>query len=249
MGWTGPFFSPPIFPFAPSWSISRPNPVFLASGALSLAAVAAVPSTMEDILIAAGDGDDDLESLESTSLLEPSLSFLAFPTLRFLTAVLVLGHSIFNASPLGGSPFWHNLHKIKNDFKLGAKFSLGNGRHILFWEDWWTGSAPLKERFPLLFAVCANPNLAVSNAYNGEGWYIRFRRTFGEAELAQWGQLWQEIEPIRPSEDPDTISWALEPSGVFSTRSLYRKLCTCPSSLIAKDIWKVRVPLKIKIFT
>jgi hypothetical protein len=43
--------------------------------------------------------------------------------------------NIFNSSAIGGSPFWHSLHKIKEFFKLGARFQLGNGEWIRFWTD------------------------------------------------------------------------------------------------------------------
>jgi hypothetical protein len=36
--------------------------------------------------------------------------------------------NIFNSTANGGSPFWHILHKIKDYFKLGARFRLGNGK-------------------------------------------------------------------------------------------------------------------------
>jgi hypothetical protein len=45
------------------------------------------------------------------------------------------------------------------------------------------------------------------------------------------------------------VSWRLEPSGRFSTRSLYRALRNGPKLPLTKLIWQPRIPLKIKIFT
>jgi hypothetical protein len=42
---------------------------------------------------------------------------------------------LFSANPAGGSPFWHSIHKIKDHFKLGAKFILGDGASIKLWTD------------------------------------------------------------------------------------------------------------------
>jgi hypothetical protein len=39
---------------------------------------------------------------------------------------------IFASNAQGGSPFWRSLHKIKHYFKLGAKYSVGNGTKIRF---------------------------------------------------------------------------------------------------------------------
>jgi hypothetical protein len=39
---------------------------------------------------------------------------------------------IFGSNPQGGSPFWRTLHQIKHYFKLGAKFTVGNGSKVRF---------------------------------------------------------------------------------------------------------------------
>jgi hypothetical protein len=39
---------------------------------------------------------------------------------RIIKAKYVGAMNIFNANPLGGSPFWRSIHKVKNLFKLGA---------------------------------------------------------------------------------------------------------------------------------
>jgi hypothetical protein len=58
---------------------------------------------------------------------------------------------IFASNPQGGSSFWRSLHKIKHYFKLGARFSVGNGTKVRFWTDIWIGDSPLSSRFVRLF--------------------------------------------------------------------------------------------------
>ena len=82
------------------------------------------------------------------------------------------------SNPAYDSQFWHNLHKIVDAFKLGAKFKLGNDNRILFWSDWWTGPSPIKQRSPRLFDMCSSPNLLVAQALTQDGWRISFRRSF-----------------------------------------------------------------------
>ena len=168
---------------------------------------------------------------------------------RIIRAKYPSAANILVSTPVGGSQFWHNLHKVRDAFRLGLKFKLGNGTRILFWTDWWSEESPLSIRFPRLFDICSFPNCSVAQAHNGEGWLIRFRRTFGPDELAQWGQLWAEIEHQEPLHTPDFISWALEPSGTFSTKSLYSRLCQGDKWPYARAIWDASVPLKVKIFT
>ena len=58
----------------------------------------------------------------------------------------------------------------------------------------------------------------------------------------------REIEHVSLSGEADSISWALEPSGRFSVRSLYRKLCTGTPTTQFSFLWSLKVPLKIRIF-
>jgi hypothetical protein len=46
--------------------------------------------------------------------------------LRIIRAKYPGAVDVFNSTPQGGSPFWHDIHKIKNFFKLGVRFKLGS---------------------------------------------------------------------------------------------------------------------------
>ena len=107
---------------------------------------------------------------------------------------------------MGGSQFWHGIHKIKHFFKLGAKFHLGLGDRILFWSDLWLGEAPLCDRFPRLFEISSDPNLSVAQAYQSGSWDLQFRRSFGPQEISLWDDLWNELEPVAPSPNLDSVS-------------------------------------------
>jgi hypothetical protein len=54
-----------------------------------------------------------------------------------------------------------------------------------------------------------------------------------------------ELAASQPSVVPDSVSWALEPSGQFSTKSLYLKLVQGAPVAHAKDVWKITCPLKV----
>ena len=103
-------------------------------------------------------------------------------------------------------------------------------------------------RFPLIFAISDSPEALICQVLSDEGWIIRFRRCLGPAELMQWQQLQVEIEGISLSSDRDTVSWSLTASAIFSTNSLYRKLCSGVQFPCLKNIWQATVPLKIRIF-
>jgi hypothetical protein len=167
---------------------------------------------------------------------------------RIISAKYPGAGNIFTASARHGSPFWRSLHKIKDFFKLGARYSLGNGEKIQFWTDWWVGDGPLAQRFSRLFQISAEPNASVSQLWRNGAWNIHFRRSFGPSERENWVTLLGELSAFLPSAGQDSVSWALEPSGRFSTKSLYQKLIQGATVAHAKDIWKIACPLKVRIF-
>ena len=80
-------------------------------------------------------------------------------------------------------------------------------------------------------------------------WNLDLRRRLGIDEVAEWNELQEELELIVFSEEDDTVIWALERSGKFSTKSLYRFMKHSGNvDLRMTELWKVNLPLKIKIF-
>jgi hypothetical protein len=56
----------------------------------------------------------------------------------------------------------------------------------------------------------------------GEGWQVNFRRSLIENEKNSWQPLMEQLEDmIMDSNREDEISWSLEKSHCFSTRSLH----------------------------
>jgi hypothetical protein len=49
-----------------------------------------------------------------------------------------------------------------------------DGRCTMFWLDHWTGTKPLRTRFPYLFEICGDASISVAQAC-GEPGAIRFR--------------------------------------------------------------------------
>jgi hypothetical protein len=89
---------------------------------------------------------------------------------------------IFGSSSQGGSPFWQNIHGIKDHFRLIAKFSIGKGNRIRIWTDCWIGDAPLCTTSLQLFEICSLTNALDSQVLAGhEG--LMFFRKFGPNEL------------------------------------------------------------------
>jgi hypothetical protein len=61
--------------------------------------------------------------------------------------------------------------------------------------------------------------------------------------------LTQHSESIQLSQDPDKFCWNLHPNGTFSVRSLYNAIIQSDIPFDNnKKIWKMKIPLKTKIF-
>uniref|UniRef100_A0A453NXL1 Reverse transcriptase zinc-binding domain-containing protein n=1 Tax=Aegilops tauschii subsp. strangulata TaxID=200361 RepID=A0A453NXL1_AEGTS len=69
-----------------------------------------------------------------------------------------------------GSQFWKLIQDIKDEIRLGLRFSVGNGSGTQFWLDPWLDDEPLRMRFPRLFAIRDDPTVLVSAAALDEGW-------------------------------------------------------------------------------
>lgn len=80
-------------------------------------------------------------------------------------------------------------------------------------------------------------------------WNMDFRRNLGEEERAELDDLLEALELVEITDNDDCLIWGLESLGKFSSRSLYRPM-TNPGEvdIRMRNIWEVKLPLKIKIF-
>jgi hypothetical protein len=157
--------------------------------------------------------------------------------LRLLRAKYRVSELFSSPNPVGCSPFWHSIHRIKEQFRLGVRFHPGAQSKISFWNDLWIGADPLRVRFPSLFLKSSDSNISIAQAYSMEGWRIPFRRNLDHNDVQAWQELCEIVEDIDLVDSPDMISWHLEPSRTFSSRSLYLSLCKKPEVPLTKYLW------------
>ena len=109
------------------------------------------------------------------------------------------------------------------------------------------GNQTVRGKIPCLFSICSHPQILVGAALQDLG-TISFRRTFGDLERAQWDELLECVALHTPSLEPDSVTWHLESSGSFSTKSLYRAILPAPGPHELTVLWEIKLPLKIRIF-
>ncbi|WVZ90235.1 hypothetical protein U9M48_036551 [Paspalum notatum var. saurae] len=66
--------------------------------------------------------------------------------------------------------------------------------------------------------------------------------------LDYWNTLLARIEGLELSQDQDAFYWNLTPNGRFSVKSHYAALMLKNIPNVNRNFWKLKVPLKVKIF-
>jgi hypothetical protein len=112
--------------------------------------------------------------------------------------------------------------------------------------DLWCGASTLKERFPLIFAICDDTDAMVAQVLAGAEVNIRLRRSLDQ--VGRLSGFCAEVGSIQLSQGKDKIGWPLDPTGRYSVSSMYEKLSRGATVAHATDVWKAAVPHKINIF-
>jgi hypothetical protein len=77
---------------------------------------------------------------------------------------------------------------------------------------------------------------------------ISFRRALVDNNIREWLGLVAQISQVQFKEGSDFFKWNLTKSGLFIIQSLYHHLIDKHPPFQHRKIWKMRIPLKIKIF-
>ncbi|MFB5604543.1 MAG: hypothetical protein ACE5RK_09090, partial [Candidatus Nitrosomaritimum aestuariumsis] len=147
----------------------------------------------------------------------------------------------------GDSQFWTGLMKVKDLFLRFGTFQLNNGANIRFWEDIWTGNSPLKQQYPHLYRIARHKHDTVASVFRSVPLNISFRRSLTGDNLQSWYDLVSKIAHERLNEREDVFRWGLNQNGIFKVRTMYNAMTT-GSIWSNRLLWKLKLPLKIKIF-
>jgi hypothetical protein len=89
--------------------------------------------------------------------------------------------------------------------------------------------------------------MAVAKFWEANGWHLEFRRTLGSTDTTALDTLFREVGSPSLPDSPDEFTWAPEPSGKFSDKSLDRRISLGDSRKQFLVVWNIAVPLKIRI--
>ena len=123
-----------------------------------------------------------------------------------------------------------------------------NGQQTRFWEDRWIGHEPLKQQFPSFYTIVRKKNQSVASVLGARPLNISFRRALVGDKRRVWIQLVSLVMNTVLTESNDTFVWGLTKNSNFTVKSFYNDLMQAdriPDNCIG---WKLKVPLKVKIF-
>ena len=91
-------------------------------------------------------------------------------------------------------------------------------------------------------------HVTVANVMNQMPLNISFRRALVEDKMTVWNNLIAKISTYQLSYGRDIFTWDLHRHGNFIVWSMYQYLLNQNTPFINKFLWKLKIPLKIKIF-
>ncbi|WVZ51657.1 hypothetical protein U9M48_002779 [Paspalum notatum var. saurae] len=147
----------------------------------------------------------------------------------------------------GDSHFWSGLMNVKDCFLSIATFNVHSGTQCRFWEDRWLGKFALKDQFLSLYNIARKKHILVANVVSATPLNISFRRALVGDNLLKWNDLVAKVAFVQLDNYNDSIHWTLSKHGFFSVQSMYKFFVNQMALPLNKSLWKLRLPLKIKI--
>jgi hypothetical protein len=77
---------------------------------------------------------------------------------------------------------------------------------------------------------------------------ISFRRFLNQNNIVVWNDLVRRIMHVRLNAQADVFIWNLHQNGQYTVKSLSMALISNGVAHKNKQLWKLKIPLKVKIF-
>ena len=97
------------------------------------------------------------------------------------------------------------------------------------------------------YIIACQPHASVASVLSSGPLNILFRMALVDEKLQEWLDRLAKIANINLVEGSDYFRWNLHKYGVFTVRSMYLRKIYQPVPFRHKLIWKLKIPLKIKI--
>jgi hypothetical protein len=106
----------------------------------------------------------------------------------------------------------------------------------------------LKDQYPGLYNITRAKFKTIAEVLTNNETIFSWRRTLFGSRLTEWNELRSRIANIQLTQEDDVFHWNLTQSGQFSMKSHYQALIKNEVPNLNKRLWKLKAPLKIKVF-
>ena len=110
------------------------------------------------------------------------------------------------------------------------------------------GHTSFRERFRRLYNLVRRKHDTVQQVISSVPLNVSFQRNLIGRNLDDWQELVYLTSNVQIIDSPDRCIWSLHKSGQFSVHSMYAALMDEISLPINKPLWKLKIPLKVKVF-
>jgi hypothetical protein len=142
--------------------------------------------------------------------------------------------------------------KAKETFLRYGSFRLNNEKQIRFWEDKWLGNYSFKDQYPSLYNIARRKSVIVESELSTVPLNVSFRGFLNQNNIILLNDLVRRVLHVRlntqANTQADVFIWNLHQNGQYTVNSLYMALINNGVVHMNKQLWKLRVSLKIKIF-
>jgi hypothetical protein len=136
--------------------------------------------------------------------------------------------------------------EVKSLFLERGRFVVQDGTQTRFWEDLWLGKEPLRLTYPSLYNIVRKKNATVAQVLSTSPLNVSFRRAVVGENWNRWLILVGSLMNVQLSANRDLFVWTK--SKTFSVHAMYNDLMLGEGVPFDISSWKVKIPLKIKIF-
>ena len=127
-------------------------------------------------------------------------------------------------------------------------FKIQNGEQTRFWEDKWLGNTSLKLQYPNLYNLGYDKHDTVHKVLSTTPLNVSFRRNLQGNNLRDCLQVVSKVADVELVQGSDIGIWTLQQNGLFSVHSMYLALMDDNILPINRSLWKLKIPLKVKVF-
>ncbi|KAL4185022.1 hypothetical protein AMTRI_Chr10g228530 [Amborella trichopoda] len=129
------------------------------------------------------------------------------------------------------------ISSVRLLFLAYCRLLVGNGSKTQFWHAKCPGDNPLKSQYPNLVLKCIPKNLLISDGLERQGENITWNLMLSSRRVGS------EVEQRYIQLMDDKVIWEMEPSGVFTVKSLYNILWLdkfIPANNFSRKVWSYK---------